>query len=86
MVYCDAKHKRSHIYTLCYMQVITEPGADDSLQNQWEGKLVFAEGTDNIAAAIQHYTRDEAARLARQKISWDLARSTYAFSQYIGAL
>ena len=81
-----AVHEHLLIDVPCKMQVITEPGADESLRNHWEGKLVYAEGADGIAAAIQHYIGDEAARLARQKISWDLARSTYALSQYIGAL
>ena len=65
------------------MQVITEPGADEALHSQWEGKLVYADGVESIAEAIRHYTSNEPARLARQKISWGYARDAYALPLYL---
>ena len=65
------------------MQVITEPGAEEALHSQWEGKLVFAKGVDSIAMAITHYIGNEKARIARQNLCWKFARKRYSLPPYL---
>ena len=78
------KHEEwSQTPLLPHMQVISEPGAEDALQAQWTGKLVFAEGTDSIKEAVELYVRNETARLQRHAAGWEFAKTHYALKPYI---
>ena len=65
------------------VQVVSEPGAEEALNEQWEGKLVFARGPESIAEMVEHYTGNEEARVGRQKLSWEYARSTQSLQTYL---
>ena len=67
----------------CFVQVITEPGTEEALHSQWEGKLVFARKTESIFKAITYYISNEEARLARQKLTWEFAWRTYSLQPYL---
>lgn len=62
---------------------MTEPGADASQRNDWEGKLVFVEGVNDIAEALQLYTSNEYARRQQHLISWNHARKHYKLEDYL---
>ena len=65
------------------MQVISEPGAEEALNEQWEGKLVFARGPESIAGVIKHYSGNEEARRDRLRLTWEYARSTQSLQPYL---
>ena len=54
---------------------ISEPGAEEALNVQWEGKVGFARGPESIATMIGYYTDGEEARLACQRLLWEFAHN-----------
>lgn len=63
--------------------MISEPGTDPSEQKEWDGKLVFVEGIEEIIEAVQLYTRDDEGRKVHHLASLSHAREHYKFENYL---
>ena len=65
------------------MQVVSEPGAEEALQEQWTDKIVFAEGVDDLKGVIALYVQNETARVQQQTVGWEFAKTHYALDPFV---
>ena len=75
--------KFNQLFLLPHMQVVSEPGAEEALQDQWTDNLVFAEGVEDLKDVIALYVQNETARVQQQTVGWEYARRHHALELFL---
>lgn len=68
----------------CCVQLLTEPGVEEELDEEWAGKLVFVDGMDDIVQKIELYRGDQTLREEKVAAATAHAKAHYAVELYLG--